>query len=184
MEEQRLETIDTDLLINEIEKHPAIWDMKSPDYKDRNLKKKCWEETADIFCSSGEVKEEQAMEFGRLKIDIMGLSEVRWEGTGIISDKDITFIYSGGETHQRGVGVVMTANATKSIAGYWAISDRIILVKLKGKQIDVNLIQVCAPTCDYTDEDIKDFYETLTAAKKLCKQHETNVEIYENRSRS
>ncbi|XP_042889575.1 craniofacial development protein 2-like [Penaeus japonicus] len=107
-------------------------------------------------------------EFGRLKVDVMGLSEVRWEGT----DKDITFIYSDGETHQRGVGVMMTANAAKSIAGYWAISDRIILVKLTGTQIDVNLIQVYAPTCDYTDEDIEDFYETLTAAKKLCKQHE------------
>ncbi|XP_042886502.1 craniofacial development protein 2-like [Penaeus japonicus] len=114
-------------------------------------------------------------EFGRLKVDIMGLSEVRWEGTGIISDKDITFIYSGGETHQRGVGVMMTANAAKSIAGYWAISDRIILVKLTGKQIDVNLIQVYAPTCDYTDEDIENFYESLTAAKKLCKQHEITL---------
>ena len=61
MEEERLGTIDTDLLINEIEKRPAIWDMQSPDYKDRNLKKKCWEEIADIFCSSGEVKEKQAM---------------------------------------------------------------------------------------------------------------------------
>ena len=61
MEEQRLETIDTDRLIHEIEKRPAIWDMQSPDYKDRNLKNKCWQEIADIFCSSGEVKEKQAM---------------------------------------------------------------------------------------------------------------------------
>ncbi|XP_042877372.1 craniofacial development protein 2-like [Penaeus japonicus] len=114
-------------------------------------------------------------EFGRLKVDIMGLSEVRWEGTGIISDKDITFIYSGGETHQRGVGVMMTANAAKSIAGYWAISDRMILVKLTGKQIDVNLMQVYPPTCDCTDEDIENFYESLTAAKKFCKQHEITL---------
>lgn len=59
MEEQRLEAIDTDLLIHEIQKRPAIWDMQSPDYKDRQLKKKCWEEITDIFCSSGEVKDKQ-----------------------------------------------------------------------------------------------------------------------------
>ena len=59
--EERLEIIDTDLLINEIEKRPALWDMQSSDYKDKNLKKRCWKEIADIFCSSGDMKEKQTM---------------------------------------------------------------------------------------------------------------------------
>ncbi|XP_063884381.1 uncharacterized protein LOC135113188 [Scylla paramamosain] len=50
---------DTDLFINEIEKRPSIWDMKSPHYKDRVMKKKHWEEVADIFCPDGEIKEKQ-----------------------------------------------------------------------------------------------------------------------------
>lgn len=58
MEEER---VDTDLFINEIKKRPAIWDMMSCEYKDRNLKRKSWEEIVDVFCSSGDVKEKQNM---------------------------------------------------------------------------------------------------------------------------
>ena len=32
---------DTDLFIGEIEKCPSIWDMKSQEYRDRTVKKKC-----------------------------------------------------------------------------------------------------------------------------------------------
>ena len=53
--------MDSDLFINEIEKRPAICDMMSFEYKDRNLKRKSWEEIVDVFCSSGDVKEKQNM---------------------------------------------------------------------------------------------------------------------------
>ena len=59
------EQFDTDLFINEIEARPSIWDMKSPEYKDRVKKKKHWEEIVDIFCPSGEVKDKQHV--GKLK---------------------------------------------------------------------------------------------------------------------
>ena len=45
---------DTELFIDEIEKRPAIWDMACADYKDRVIKKRCWEELVDIFCSGDE----------------------------------------------------------------------------------------------------------------------------------
>ncbi|MPC69756.1 hypothetical protein E2C01_063986 [Portunus trituberculatus] len=44
----------TELLIDEIEKRPTIWDMTCADYKDRLVKKRCWEELVDIFCSGDE----------------------------------------------------------------------------------------------------------------------------------
>ncbi|KAF9405813.1 hypothetical protein HW555_013595 [Spodoptera exigua] len=44
------EHFDTDLFIDEIQKRPAIWDMESPDYKNKILKKKRnWEEMVEIF---------------------------------------------------------------------------------------------------------------------------------------
>ena len=53
------DNFDTDLFINEIEKRPSIWDMKSLEYKDRIIKKRSWEEIVNIFCASGDLKEKQ-----------------------------------------------------------------------------------------------------------------------------
>ncbi|CAK1592493.1 unnamed protein product [Parnassius mnemosyne] len=44
-----IEHFDTDLFIDEIQKRPAIWDMQSPDYKNKILKKRNWEEIVEIF---------------------------------------------------------------------------------------------------------------------------------------
>lgn len=43
------EHFDSDLFIDEIQKRPAIWDMESPEYKNKVLKKRNWEEIVEIF---------------------------------------------------------------------------------------------------------------------------------------
>lgn len=43
------EHFDSDLFIDEIQKRPAIWDMESPEYKNKVLKKRNWEELVEIF---------------------------------------------------------------------------------------------------------------------------------------
>ncbi|XP_066958378.1 uncharacterized protein [Macrobrachium rosenbergii] len=49
--------VDTELFIDEVEKRPAIWDTRSVDYKDKLVKRKCWEELVEIFCSSEETRD-------------------------------------------------------------------------------------------------------------------------------
>ncbi|KAL4108006.1 hypothetical protein QTP88_018269 [Uroleucon formosanum] len=41
--------IETDLFISEIEKIPAIWDMKSIEYSNKTLKINAWEELGLLF---------------------------------------------------------------------------------------------------------------------------------------
>ena len=72
-------------------------------------------------------------EMERLKINILGLSEVRWKGAGETTGKS-KFYYSGGEDHERGVGIILDEEASKSVKGYWAVSDRVLLLKVAGKQ--------------------------------------------------
>lgn len=43
------ENVDTELLIAEIEKRVAIWDMESSDYSNRTIKRRNWEEIVDFF---------------------------------------------------------------------------------------------------------------------------------------
>ena len=47
-------------------------------------------------------------EMERLKIDIMGIGEMRWPGSGeMTTEKNRKVIYSGGDTANRGVGIIM-----------------------------------------------------------------------------
>ncbi|KAL4083026.1 hypothetical protein QTP88_028356 [Uroleucon formosanum] len=41
--------VETDLLISEVEKRPAIWDMTSSEYSNRTLKRKAWEKLVLVF---------------------------------------------------------------------------------------------------------------------------------------
>ena len=111
----------------------------------------------------------------RMKIDILGISEVRWKGCGEVQDERGLFIYSGGENHEKGVGVFLSKKVAKSLKGYWAISERVLVVKLQSKPFDMNIIQVYAPTADSDEEEIESFYDSIDKAMEQCKNHEVNI---------
>ncbi len=60
----------------------------------------------------------------------------------------------------------------QSVMGFWAISERVILVKFKGHPFNVSIIQVYAPTSENTDDEIETFYEDLDQAKRQCRSQE------------
>ena len=53
-----------------------------------------------------------------MKLDIIGIAETRWTDNGCVKRDDYTFIYSGGEKHQHGVGMLIKKNLEKHILGY------------------------------------------------------------------
>lgn len=59
-DQEPADRFDTELLIDEVEKRPPIWDMSCADYKDRVVKKRCWEEIVDIFCN-GDTQEKKTV---------------------------------------------------------------------------------------------------------------------------
>ena len=82
-------------------------------------------------------------EMRRLMIDILGVSEVRWPGAGSAElDDGGCIIYSGGDRHVHGVGVMLSRKVSCSLVGYYAVSERVILVRLKGKPFDICIIKV------------------------------------------
>ena len=76
----------------------------------------------------------------RMKVHIMGISEMRWKGVGKTICGDYTIIHSGGTKAMYGVGLIFDKSVSKSISGFWAVSDRVLLVKLKGKPFDLSII--------------------------------------------
>ena len=112
----------------------------------------CNVERKNLTLSNGKF-DNVKQEMTRVRINILGMCEVRWTGAGLITSDEYTVIYSGGNKHERGVGILLDEQRSKCLIGYWTISDRILLVKLKGKPFDISIIQVYAPTADKSEEE-------------------------------
>ena len=104
-----------------------------------------------------------------MKLDLLGISECTWTDDGTIVKDDHIMIYSGGKEHKNGVGIIMRKKIARSLIGYWATSERVIMVKLQGKPFNISIIQIYAPTQDHEDEEIELFYDEIQTAIKNVK---------------
>ena len=52
-------------------------------------------------------------EMDRLGVNILGISETGWTGTGIFTSERNAMIYSGGCKHERGVGIILDENTSR-----------------------------------------------------------------------
>ena len=46
-------------------------------------------------------------------------------------------IYSIGMTHEEGVGVMLDKQTSKCLMGYWAVSPRVLVVRIKAKPFNI-----------------------------------------------
>ena len=95
--------------------------------------------------------------------DIIGLSEVRWTGSGETSTEDGHKIWFSGEEkkHQHGVAFIVRKEITGSVISCMPISSRLISICVSAKPHNMTIIQVYAPTTDHDDEEVEKFYELL-----------------------
>lgn len=116
-------------------------------------------------------------EMQRLKIKILGLSEVRWPGTGRHRTQNGVLYFSGGDDpkHQYGVGVLISSELERSVIDFITFGDRVILLKLLTSHRTMNIIQAYAPTCDKSDDMIEEFYSDLEKAMCLTKKGEITI---------
>ena len=110
-----------------------------------------------------------------LKTDIIGVAETRWTDEGCIKKDNYTFIHSGGAESKHGVGFLISNAILKHVKGYLPVNERCILLKIKARPFDISLLQVYAPTSDYTDEEVELFYETVDNTIKEVKSSEVLV---------
>ena len=48
---------------------------------------------------------------------------------------------------------MLNQDTRKTVKGYWTLSDRVLLLKIVGKPLDLNITQIYAPTSTSNDED-------------------------------
>ena len=112
----------------------------------------------------------------RFKLDVFGLSEVRWKNSGRFTTDEHVMIYSGHQTeHKHGVGVLLSKQVAKLMMGFDALSDRILLVKIVRKPFDLVIVQVYAPTSTSPEDEIEKLYDDLDSAYKMCGSQEMKI---------
>jgi hypothetical protein len=114
-------------------------------------------------------------------IEILGLSETRWNGSGEhrIPQGGI-LLYSGkpiNAKHESGVGILLSQKARKSLIEWNPISDRIIMTRFSTKLRNLVLIQCYAPTEQATIEEKDAFYEALENTLRKAKRSEITMVI-------
>ncbi|XP_058448607.1 craniofacial development protein 2-like [Malaya genurostris] len=109
-----------------------------------------------------------ANEAHRMKLEILGLSEVRWPNFGehrIPSGQIL--LYSGlrGEhaPRHRGVGFLLSAQAHSALMKWEPISERIIVAWFRTRVRNLTIIQTYAPTDAADLQDKENFYSQLNA---------------------
>lgn len=88
------------------------------------------------------------------------------------------WLHSGSTSgiHEHGVGIILTKKISKLIKNFIPISSIILLVKLLVTPVDVNIIQVYAPTAYKEENEIEEFYQNINEViNKLKKQNLTIV---------
>lgn len=114
-------------------------------------------------------------EMQRYSLDILGISECRWSGSGCLKTQTGEIIlYSGREDniHQSGVALVMTKQAAGCLESWVPVSDRIMTARFTSRFIKTTVVQIYAPTNE-ADEEAKDsFYDLLQRVTDEIPRHD------------
>lgn len=114
-------------------------------------------------------------EMSRLNIDILGLCEVRWEGSGDYWSDDFRIIYTGDKQGSNGTAIILNKPWSNQVENTIHHSDRITAIKIKAEPIDIFIIQVYMPTGSYPDEEIETMYEQLDTIIDLVKDKDNLI---------
>lgn len=107
-----------------------------------------------------EIELEQALQ--EIKVDILGLSEIRKSGEDIIERTNGDIWYHLGTTPgQKGVGFIIKKQVKHLIHNIVGVSERIAVLVIKEKRQKITIIQAYAPTSASSDNEIEEFYDLL-----------------------
>ena len=105
--------------------------------------------------------QELTHEIDSYKWHILGLCETRWKNCGEIQTHEGHKLYFSGEgdCHANGVGFLVNKTIKNAVMGCHPISSRLLTIRLRAKPFNITIVQVYAPTSDYDDEQIEEFYK-------------------------
>ena len=125
-----------------------------------------------------------------MNINILGISELKWTGTGAFNSDDHYIYYYGQESLRRnGVAMIVYKRVQNGVLGCNLKNHRMISVRFQGKLFSIMVIQVYAPTSNAEEDEVKEFYEDLQdlvelTPKKRCPFNYRGLECKSRKSRN
>ena len=95
-----------------------------------------------------------------MKVDILGISELKWTGMGEFNSDDHYTYYCGQESLRRN-GVAIMVNKSPKCSTWMQSQKRMIFVHFQGKPFNITVIQVYAPTSNAEKAEAERYYEDL-----------------------
>ena len=126
----------------------------------------------------------------RVNVDILGISELKWNGMGEFNSDDRYIYYCGKESLRRnGVAIMVNKRVQNAVLGCNLKNNRMISVHLQGKTFNIMVIQVYTPTSNAEEAEVEQFYEDLQdllelTPQKRCPFHYRGLECKSRKSRN
>ncbi|KAL9953192.1 hypothetical protein ACROYT_G040569 [Oculina patagonica] len=113
-------------------------------------------------------------EMRRYRLDILGISECRWTGSGRRVNSDgAVIMYSGHDSqHIRGVAIIVSKAKANTLLEWEPPSDRLIRACFSSKHCNLTILQCYYPTNDADEEDKDNWYEQLQQAVSKVPLHD------------
>ena len=97
-----------------------------------------------------------------MNIDILGISELKWTGTGEFNSDDHYIYYCGQESLRRnGVAIMVNKRVRNAVLGCSLKINRMISVLFQDKPCNITVIQGYAPTSNAEEAEVERFYEDI-----------------------
>ena len=98
----------------------------------------------------------------RVKIDILGISKLKWTGMGEFNSDDYYIYCCGQESLRRnGVTVIVNKRVQNAVLRCSLKNDRMISVCFQGKSFNITVIQVYTPTSNAEEAEVEQLYQAL-----------------------
>ena len=119
-------------------------------------------------------------EMRRYRLHVLGVSETHWiqSGQKRLSSGEL-ILYSGREDNQHtaGVGIILSKFAQKTLRGWEPHGERIIMASFttRNRNINMNVVQIYAPTNDALEEVKEGFYNRLQEVTDKLPKKDVNI---------
>ena len=100
-------------------------------------------------------KLEVVKQMARVKVDILGISELKWTGMGEFNSDDHYIYYCEQESLRRnGVAIIVNKRVQNAVLGCNLKNDRMISVYFQGKPFSITVIHVYALTSNAEETEV------------------------------
>ena len=105
---------------------------------------------------------DHTQDMSRVKVNILGIRELKWTAMGEFNSGDHYIYYCGQESLRRnGVAIMVNKRVRNTVLGCNLKNNRMMSVPFQGKPFNIIVIQVYAPTSNVDEAEVERFYEDL-----------------------